>query len=217
MAELAAGVLVARRRVRRRNIPLRRRFRRRLRGAATAARRAAAGRIGDPAVHRCGDRHPGRLARARRDGARRGHRGRRWPARRNAGSPTAFRSAQPDVSAALLDALRDTDPESYAQICEALAGFDVTDRLHEIATPVLAIAGGDDLPTPPECLQRIASGVKDGRLVVLDGVGHLAPAEAPERVAELIAEHVGRPPHATSRDHRRGVRGGNGGAARSAR
>ncbi len=45
-------------------------------------------------------------------------------------------------------------------------------------------------PTPPEGMGRIVSGVKDGRLVVLDGVGHLAPAEAPDRVAALIAEQV---------------------------
>jgi 3-oxoadipate enol-lactonase / 4-carboxymuconolactone decarboxylase len=113
-----------------------------------------------------------------------------------------FPQRQPDVSAALLAALRDTDPESYAQICDALTAFDVADRLHEITTPVLAIAGSDDLPTPPECLRRIASGVKDGRLVVLDGVGHLAPAEAPERVAQHIAEHTFRsaPPTPTTSD-----------------
>ncbi|HEX2401573.1 MAG TPA: 4-carboxymuconolactone decarboxylase, partial [Mycobacterium sp.] len=94
---------------------------------------------------------------------------------------------QPDVVAGLVDALRNTDNESYAQACEALAEFDVTDRLGEITTPVLAIAGAEDIPTPPDGLARIASGVKDGRLVVLDGVGHLAPAEAADRVAELIA------------------------------
>ena len=102
-----------------------------------------------------------------------------------------FADRQPGVCGALLDALRHTDAESYAQTCEALAGFDVTDRLQEIVPPVLAVAGSDDVPTPPESLRRIASGVKDGRLVVLDGVGHLAPAEAPGRVAELIAAHVG--------------------------
>ena len=59
--------------------------------------------------------------------------------------------------------------------------FDVTERLAEIANPVLAIAGAEDIATPPESLARIASGVKDGRLVVLDGVGHLAPAEAPNQ------------------------------------
>jgi 3-oxoadipate enol-lactonase/4-carboxymuconolactone decarboxylase len=103
----------------------------------------------------------------------------------------SFADRQPGVCATLLDALRHTDAESYAQTCEALAAFDVTDRLHEIVAPVLAVAGSDDVPTPPESLRRIASGVKDGRLVVLDGIGHLAPAEAPGPVAELIAAHVG--------------------------
>jgi len=103
---------------------------------------------------------------------------------------TGFIDRQPDVVAALVDALRNTDNESYAQACEALAEFDVTDRLGEITTPVLAIAGAEDIPTPPDGLARIASGVKDGRLVVLDGVGHLAPAEAADRVAELIAGHM---------------------------
>ena len=102
-----------------------------------------------------------------------------------------FTADHPDVAAALLGALRDTDPQGYAQTCDALGAFDVTDRLTDIATPVLAIAGADDVPTPPESLARIASGVTDGHLHVLDGVGHLAPAEAPARVAELIAAHCG--------------------------
>jgi len=103
-----------------------------------------------------------------------------------------FGGREPSVVAALLGALRDTDAESYAQVCDALAAFDVTDRLPEITTPVLAIAGAEDIPTPPEGLAQIADGVKDGRLVVLDGVAHLAPAETPERVAGLIADHIGR-------------------------
>ena len=109
--------------------------------------------------------------------------GQRWFA-------TGFANHRPDVAAALLGALRNTDAESYAQACEALAAFDVTDRLPEITTPTLAIAGAQDIATPPEGMARIVSGVKDGRLVVLDGIGHLAPAEAPDRVAELIAGHL---------------------------
>ncbi|CAN5642386.1 3-oxoadipate enol-lactonase [soil metagenome] len=102
-----------------------------------------------------------------------------------------FPEREPDVSAALLAALRDADDASYAAVCAALGGFDVTARLAEISTPVLCIAGADDAPTPPESLQRIATGVKDGRVVVLDGVGHLAPAEAPDRVADLIGGQSG--------------------------
>ncbi|WP_094289832.1 4-carboxymuconolactone decarboxylase [Mycobacterium lehmannii] len=104
--------------------------------------------------------------------------------------PEGFADREPVVSSALLEALRSTDSDSYARVCEALAEFDVVDRLHEITTPVLAVAGSQDIATPPDHLQRIATGVKDGRLVVLDGVGHLAPAEVPARVAALIAEHA---------------------------
>lgn len=119
-----------------------------------------------------------------------------------------FVDREPGTASALLDALSHTDAESYAQVCEALAVFDVTDRLSEIVTPVLAVAGSADSPTPPESLRRIASDVKDGDLVVLEGVGHLAPAEAPERVAGLIAEIVGvpQPPSKSLEDvHRAGM------------
>ncbi|MEV3901159.1 4-carboxymuconolactone decarboxylase [Mycobacterium sp. NPDC050551] len=103
-----------------------------------------------------------------------------------------FLDRHPDLAAALLNALHTTDAESYALACEALAAFDVSARLAEITAPVLAIAGSDDVPTPPQDLRRIADGVADGRLVVLPGVGHLAPAEAPQRVAELVVEHAHR-------------------------
>ncbi len=103
-----------------------------------------------------------------------------------------FADREPAVAAALLDALRDTNAECYALVCEALAVFDVVDRLPQITTPVLAIAGAQDIPTPPDGLAQIASGVRDGRLIVLDGVGHLAPAEAPDRVADLIAGQLAR-------------------------
>jgi 3-oxoadipate enol-lactonase/4-carboxymuconolactone decarboxylase len=105
----------------------------------------------------------------------------------------ALLKRRPGVVAMLVDGLGRTHPESYAKTCEALATFDVVRRLAEITTPILAVAGRDDVPTPPESLQRIASGVVDGELVVLDGVGHLAPAEAPDRIAALIAENVGLP------------------------
>lgn len=97
-----------------------------------------------------------------------------------------FVDRNPLRAQALLDALRGTDVDGYRFVCGALAGFDVRDRLSEISTPVLAIAGRDDLPTPPASLETIASGVVDGRLEVLDGVAHLAPAEDPETVARLL-------------------------------
>ena len=101
-----------------------------------------------------------------------------------------FLEREPDVGATLLHALQDADREGYAQVCEALAAFDVRDRLHEITGPVLAIAGAHDVPAPVSSLEEIATGVKQGRLVVLDDVAHLAPAESPVEVARLIRGHA---------------------------
>ena len=101
-----------------------------------------------------------------------------------------FLEREPARGGALLHSLRDADAESYALVCEALAAYDVRGRLAEIAAPVLAIAGVDDAPTPPASLEEIAVGVRNGRLVSLDAVGHLAPAEAPHAVSTLVTSHV---------------------------
>ncbi|MFR9674692.1 4-carboxymuconolactone decarboxylase [Streptomyces sp. TR02-1] len=104
-----------------------------------------------------------------------------------------FRTAQPRRAQALLDSLRATDDHSYAALCEALATFDVRSRLAGIAAPLLAVAGSHDAATPTSGLRHLAEGVPRGRLVELDGVGHLAPAERPREVAALLADHATAP------------------------
>jgi 3-oxoadipate enol-lactonase / 4-carboxymuconolactone decarboxylase len=104
---------------------------------------------------------------------------------------SGFVEREPDVASALLRSLAATDKRGYAAVCLALAEFDVTDRLAEIEVPVLAIAGADDVPTPPGSLEIISRGVGNGEVVVLEAVGHLAPAEAPHEVAKLIWQRMG--------------------------
>ena len=101
-----------------------------------------------------------------------------------------FVERHPDIASPLLHALQDAADAGYQHACRALADFDVRSRLGEIVAPVLAVAGADDKATPVAKLEEIAQGVRRGRLVVLDDVAHLAPAEAPETVARLIREHV---------------------------
>ena len=113
-----------------------------------------------------------------------------------------FLEREPQVASQLLESLRAADAEAYALACEALADFDVRSRLGEIAVPVLAVAGAEDFATPAELLAEIANGVQRGELQILDGVAHLAPAEAPEEVAKLIIEAL-----------RRGCTGGAGGSS----
>ena len=101
-----------------------------------------------------------------------------------------FLERDPDVGGRLLDSLRAADAEAYALACEALADFDVRARLAEIAVPVLAVAGAEDVATQADLLREIADGVQRGALQILDGVAHLAPAEAPQEVAKLIMKHL---------------------------
>ena len=103
-----------------------------------------------------------------------------------------FTDRNPALAAALLNDLRETADEGYAQVCAALRDFDVRDCLSDIAAPVLAIAGADDQVAPPDLVAGLANDVGDGALVELPGVAHLAPAEAPSAVARLIAGHAGR-------------------------
>jgi 3-oxoadipate enol-lactonase/4-carboxymuconolactone decarboxylase len=99
-----------------------------------------------------------------------------------------FVDREPQIVADLVQSLCGTDGAGYAATCEALAGFDLRHRLGEIATPVYAVAGSEDQPTPVGVLREIADGVRDGRLLVLGGVAHLAPAEAPAAAARVIRE-----------------------------
>jgi 3-oxoadipate enol-lactonase / 4-carboxymuconolactone decarboxylase len=105
-----------------------------------------------------------------------------------------FADRKPAVAGALLDHLAGVDDASYAWACEALAAFDVTARLAEVRSPMVAIGGGYDTRTPVDGLRAIVDRVPDGRLAVLDPVGHLAPAEAPAATAALIVGYLLRSP-----------------------
>jgi 3-oxoadipate enol-lactonase/4-carboxymuconolactone decarboxylase len=99
-----------------------------------------------------------------------------------------FLEREPERASALLHALRDADDKGYLAVVHALATYDARDRLGEIEAPVVAVAGAHDPTCPPDIVRQIAEGVQNGRLVVLENVGHQAPAEAPDDVATLIRQ-----------------------------
>ena len=68
-----------------------------------------------------------------------------------------------------------------------LPSNDVRNRLVEIAQPTLVIVGEHDRETPLAYAQLIAEGIPNSELHVLPGVGHLSPAEAPDRFNEVVA------------------------------
>ncbi|WP_411152233.1 3-oxoadipate enol-lactonase [Streptomyces sp. A30] len=86
---------------------------------------------------------------------------------------------------------RDADPEAYAACCDALAAFDLRERLAEISAPTLLIAGREDPATPPAHLREIADAVPGAALVEIPGASHLAPAQCPEAVLTALRAHFG--------------------------
>ncbi|PZH13114.1 4-carboxymuconolactone decarboxylase [Streptomyces sp. NTH33] len=84
---------------------------------------------------------------------------------------------------------READPEAYAACCDALAAFDLTDRLPEIGARTLLIAGREDPATPPAHLRQIADAVPGSALVEIPGASHLAPAQCPQAVLAALRTH----------------------------
>jgi 3-oxoadipate enol-lactonase len=127
---------------------------------------------------------------------------------RRAGTPTqvegaagrwfgpGFLDREPEVALRLLAGVQTADRFGYAAVCRALGGHDLRGRLGVVGVPVVAIAGEADQATPPARLAEIARDVPGARLHVLDGAAHLAPAERPQAVAELVRDLVagGTPP-----------------------
>ncbi len=94
-----------------------------------------------------------------------------------------------EESRAVLDELLEVDASSYCFACEALGTFDVRDRLPDIRVPLLAVAGSDDAVTTADQNRDLVRHTPGARVEVLPGVGHLAPLEAPDTTAALLATH----------------------------
>ena len=86
--------------------------------------------------------------------------------------------------------LATVDPEGYAACCEALAAFDVRDRLGAVRAPTLVVAGEEDMATPPGHAEVLARGIPGAALTVVPGAAHLANLERPEPVTDAIAGHL---------------------------
>lgn len=100
-----------------------------------------------------------------------------------------FADRRPEVVSALLAALMDTDGESYALACEALAAFDLRDRIAEVKVPLLSCAGGHDPVVPPDVLRAMVPGVETH---VFEDCAHQPPAESPTAVAQVVADFIAR-------------------------
>jgi 3-oxoadipate enol-lactonase len=102
-----------------------------------------------------------------------------------------FSPAAPPASVAATRALLlATDAEGYAGCCEAIAEHDLRAELGAIRAPALIVAATHDPATPPDHAEALAAGIGGSRLVVLDGLRHLACVERPGDVSRELLAHL---------------------------
>ena len=95
---------------------------------------------------------------------------------------------EPETVARFHALLAATPPEGYARCCEAVGAWDGRERIPAIAVPVLVVAGADDLATPVEHAELIASRIPGARLQVIDRAAHLANVERAEEFTSAVLE-----------------------------
>ena len=105
--------------------------------------------------------------------------------------PTTF-ATRPDVVAFVRDTVQSVDIRSGSWAVRSVvpARPDQRSLFANISTPVLVVAGAEDATFPLPETTAMAEAIPDARLVVLDGVAHLAGLENPPLVNTIIEEFV---------------------------
>jgi 3-oxoadipate enol-lactonase len=115
-----------------------------------------------------------------------------------------------DIAGAVIDAIsgpgfagpeRDAAVAAFSRIssaglraaCDCLPTHDVRSRLSEISAPTLVLVGELDEETPPSYSEMLSNGIAKSELRVLEGVGHLSPAEAPVEFNNAVRTFLSAP------------------------
>ena len=103
---------------------------------------------------------------------------------------------------AIVDPLRqmciDAGTEAFAAQIEALLDRPAVDTLlPTIACPTLVAVGAADIWSPPAQHRAIAAAMPNAQLTIIEGAGHMLPAEAPDELNTAIAAWLARPVEST--------------------
>ena len=91
---------------------------------------------------------------------------------------------------AFYDQLLQANPDAYRKTIQALARFDVRNRLSEIQIPTLIISGENDSTVPISTQVKLAQGIKNSRQIIIPSAGHGVTVEKPDQVNTCILEFL---------------------------
>jgi len=99
-----------------------------------------------------------------------------------------FLEAQPEIAAALLGCIRETNPEGFIGCARAIQGLAYLDGVQGLKLPLTMIVGGNDqlLLQPMTDLAAMLG----CRLVIIPDAGHLPQVDRPDDADAAIARHL---------------------------
>jgi proline iminopeptidase len=89
-------------------------------------------------------------------------------------------------------------PEALFFGGQMMRGWNVMDRLGQIAVPTLVIAGHDDFLFPPESQALLAAGIPNARLRIIERAGHNPQSERPAETLTAVADFLALAPRRSS-------------------
>jgi pimeloyl-ACP methyl ester carboxylesterase len=95
-------------------------------------------------------------------------------------------TASDQVRASLVEIMASSRPTGMRPMVLAMAEADLRPVLPAIAVPTLLLRGEDDRRSPAAAVEEIRGAIPGAVLRVLDGVGHQANVESPERFDEAV-------------------------------
>ena len=97
------------------------------------------------------------------------------------------RNAPTQLKRLYLQRYLENDPDVLYGDFYACDQFDRRADVARIATPALVVCGVNDVMTPPKFSASLAQTLPNARLALIPNAGHMAPLEAPEEVATVVA------------------------------
>lgn len=104
----------------------------------------------------------------------------------------SFIEAAPLTVRWVADQICSTSLAGYEAAVHAIQGLDHLERLAEVQSPTLVVAGADDTAAPPSFAEAIVARMPNARLAVIEHAAHLGNVEQPliftERVGDFLSQ-----------------------------
>lgn len=103
----------------------------------------------------------------------------------------ATHAQRPDTIARVREMILATKPEGAAAALRGMAERrDQTELLKEIDAPALIIVGREDAITPPQDSETMRAAIKDARMHVIEGAGHVSNLEQPAEFNHALIDFL---------------------------